>query len=211
MPKTKPFDEHSTQYEEWFDKNHFAYLSELQAVRHFVPINAKGVEIGIGSGKFAKPLGISVGVEPSKSMRALAQTQGLQVYDAVAEHLPFEDAQFDFALMVTTICFVDDVKASFEEAKRILKKNGRFIIGFVDKNSLLGKTYEEHKEKNVFYRDATFYSTDEVLALLHECGFDEHGEVQTIFGNLHEVIHVQQFKEGYGHGGFVVVCATKPG
>jgi SAM-dependent methyltransferase len=211
MPRTKPFDEHFTRYEEWFNKNRYAYLSELQAVRHFVPVNARGVEIGIGSGRFAKPLGIGVGVEPSESMRALAQKKGLQVYDAVAEHLPFEDAQFDFVLMVTTICFVDDVKASFEEAKRILKKDGRFIIGFVDKKSPLGKTYEAHKEKNVFYRDATFYSADEVIALLQECGFNEHEEVQTIFGNLHDVTRVQQFEEGYGHGGFVVVCAAKPG
>jgi SAM-dependent methyltransferase len=211
MPRTKPFDEHFTRYEEWFEKNHYAYLSELQAVRHFVPANAGGVEIGVGSGMFAKPLGIRGGVEPSESMRALAQARGLQVYDAVAEHLPFKNAQFDFVLMVTTLCFVDDVKAAFEEAKRILKNNGRFIIGFVDKNSLLGKTYEAHKDKNVFYRDATFYSADEVIALLQECGFNEHEEVQTIFGNLHDVTRVQQFEEGYGHGGFVVVCAAKPG
>ena len=144
-------------------------------------------------------------------MRELARAKGLQVYDAVAEHLPFEDARFDFALMVTTICFVDDIRASFLEAKRVLKKGGRFIIGFVDRESALGKTYEAHKPENVFYRDATFYSTDEVLALLEETGFREHEEVQTIFGNLHEITRVQQCTQGYGHGSFVVVCVSKQG
>ena len=28
----------------------------------------------------------------------------------VCENLPYEDAQFDLALMVTTICFIDDVE-----------------------------------------------------------------------------------------------------
>jgi len=211
MPRTKPFDTHYRKYEVWFEKNRFAYLSEVQAVRRFIPDNAHGLEIGIGSGRFAAPFGISVGVEPSKSMRELARAKGLDVYDAAAEHLPFEDARFDFALMVTTICFVDDIKASFLEAKRVLKKGGSFIIGFVDRESTLGKTYEAHKQENVFYRDATFYSTDEVLALLEETGFGEHEEVQTIFGNLHEITCVQQCTRGYGHGGFVVVCAKKPG
>jgi SAM-dependent methyltransferase len=165
----------------------------------------------MGSGKFAIPFGIDVGVEPSKSMRKLARAKGLQVYDAVAEHLPFENAHFDFALMVTTICFVDDIRASFLEAKRVLKKSGRLIIGFVDRESTLGKTYEAHKLDNVFYRDATFYSTDEVFAILEKTGFREHEEVQTIFGNLHEINCVQQCKQGYGEGAFVVVCAPKQG
>ncbi len=34
--------------------------------------------------------------------------------DGVAEKLPFEDHFFDFALMVTTICFLDNVKQAAE-------------------------------------------------------------------------------------------------
>ena len=46
-------------------------------------------------------------------MRKLARKRGLHVYDAVAERLPFESEQFDFVLMVTTICFLDDIRTSF--------------------------------------------------------------------------------------------------
>jgi SAM-dependent methyltransferase len=209
MPKTEPFDRHYEKYESWFARNRLAYESELRAVERLVPSGGRGVEIGVGSGKFAVPLDISIGVEPSRAMREIAEARGLEVYEAVAEDLPFEDQEFDFALMVTTICFVDDVNASFREAYRILKPNGRFIIGFVDKRSPLGRVYEEHKASNVFYRDAVFYSTDEVLALLTAHGFAEPETVQTVFGNLSEIDSVQEPIPGYGKGGFIVVSAAK--
>ncbi len=209
MPRTKPFDEHYDKYEEWFSKNRSVYQSELKAIGHFIPKCGKGVEIGIGSGKFAVPFGIKVGVEPSKAMRKLARKKRIRVYTAVAESLPFGAGQFDFALMVTTICFVDDIKKSFQEVERILKNGGYFIIGFVDKESSLGRRYEKEKEANIFYREATFFSTEEVLSLLGECGFEEPEVIQTVFGELAEIRSIQDYKEGYGEGGFVVIQARK--
>ena len=209
MPKTEPFDQHYEQYESWFNRNRFAYKSELRAVERLIPPGARGVEIGMGSGKFAFPLGIMVGVEPSPSMRSLASARGLEVYEGVAEKLPFQDQEFNFALMVTTICFVDDADASFSEAYRVLKPNGRFIIGLVDKESPLGSVYETHKASNVFYQDAVFYSAREVLDLLSAHGFAEHEVVQTVFGNLSEINSVQEPRPGYGEGGFIVVSAVK--
>ena len=209
MPRTKPFDEHYEKYEEWFSKNRSVYQSELKAIGHFIPQRGKGVEIGIGSGKFAVPFGIKVGVEPSKAMRKLAREKRIEVYTSVAENLPFGAGQFDFALMVTTICFVDDIKKSFKEAERILINGGYFIIGFVDRESSLGRRYEKEKEANVFYREATFFSTEEVLSLLGECGFEEPEVIQTVFGELAEIRSIQDYKEGYGEGGFVVIQARK--
>ncbi len=209
MPRTKPFDEHYEEYEEWFSKNRYVYQSELKAIGHFIPQRGKGFEIGIGSGKFAVPFGIKVGVEPSKAMRKLAREKRIRVYPAVAESLPFEAGQFDFALMVTTICFVDDIKKSFQEVERILINGGYFIIGFVDRASSLGRRYEKEKEANVFYREATFFSTVEVLSLLGECGFEEPEVIQTVFGKLAEIKSIQDYREGYGEGGFVVIQARK--
>ncbi|MCK4339443.1 MAG: methyltransferase domain-containing protein [Candidatus Cloacimonetes bacterium] len=215
MPKTKPFDENYEQYEEWFENNKYAYLSELKAVKHFIPedkkgidpvgITSNGVEIGIGSGKFAVPLGIKVGVEPSKVMAKLARERGLKVYIGVGEKLPFENSSFDFALMVTTICFLDDVEKSFSEVKRILKPGGSFIIGFVDKHSPLGKQYLRYKNENVFYKIANFFSTKQVLEILKNTGFKDFEVVQTVFGEMSYINKIQNFKESYGEGGFVVI------
>lgn len=69
MARTQPFDEHLDEYEEWFRKYFYVYESEVEAVRYFVPQNKKGIEIGIGTGRFAIPLKIREGVEPSQRMR----------------------------------------------------------------------------------------------------------------------------------------------
>jgi ubiquinone/menaquinone biosynthesis C-methylase UbiE len=205
MARTEPFDKYLDEYEKWFIDNKYIYESELKAVEHFIPKDKKGIEIGIGTGRFAIPFGISEGVEPSTSMRNFASLKGLKVYDGTAENLPFADESYDFALMVTTICFVDDVRKSFLEVKRILKPGGTFIISLVDKLSALGKIYEKMKEQNKFYRFATFYSTDEVTKLLKENEFKCIEVIQTVFGDLSEIHEVQKFKEGYGEGGFVTI------
>ena len=210
MAKTEPFERHTIKYEEWFEKNEFAYKSELQAVRYLLPKKGAGVEIGVGTGRFAEPLGIRVGVEPSKAMRKVAQKRGIEVIDGVAEALPFEDCLFDFALMVTTVCFVDDIEASFKEAFRVIKPSGFFINGFVDRNSSLGKFYQQHKESNVFYKIATFYSVNEVIPYLKKAGFQNLTFAQTIFHALGEIKEVEAMKEGYGEGSFVVVSGMKP-
>ena len=207
MPRTQPFDEYLDEYEEWFQRNRFAYLSEVEAVRHFVPKGKRSIEIGIGTGRFALPLGIGEGVEPSGAMRTLAIRHGLTVYDGVAEDLPLPDHSYEFALMVTTICFLDDIASSFEEVKRILKSDGLFVIGMVDSDSRLGRDYEKIKDQNRFYRIASFYSTDEVIHHLERNGFGEIEVVQTVFGDLRSIRQIQPFKEGYGEGGFVVIKA----
>lgn len=209
MAKTEPFDKYLYDYEKWFKDNPYVYGSEIEAVRHFVPIGKKGIEIGIGTGRFAIPFGINEGVEPSVSMKNYSLRLGLKVYDGTAEELPINNEMYDFALMVTTICFVDDVNASFREVRRILKPGGTFIIGLVDKNTALGKEYEKIKSQNKFYRDATFYSTDEVQNLLLNNKFNDIEIVQTVFGELSEIKKTQAFLEGYGKGGFVVIKACK--
>lgn len=209
MARTKPFDDYLNEYEEWFEQFKFVYESELQAVNHFIPKNKKGIEIGIGTGRFALPLKISEGIEPSKNMREFSLQKGLKVYDGVAENLPLDNDSYDFVLMVTTICFVDDIKKAFAEVKRILKPGGIFIIGLVDKDSPLGKTYEKFKDSNKFYRYATFYSVEEVRILLKKTGFVNIQFVQTVFGELSEIKSVQHYKTGHGEGGFVVIKVEK--
>ena len=138
MPITQPFDQYYDEYEQWFVENCYVYLSEIAAVRHFIPSSGLGMEIGMGSGQFALPLKIPFGIDPSENMLKLAQQKGIIVLKGVAEFLPFKNSIFDFALMVTTICFVDDLNIAFQEARRILKSDGTFTIGLVDRNSPLG-------------------------------------------------------------------------
>jgi len=205
MAKTEPFDKYLNEYEQWFKEHHAVYESEVEAVRHFIPYGKKGIEIGIGTGRFAIPFKIREGVEPSDSMRNYSLRLGLTVHNGTAENMPVEDKSYDFALMVTTICFIDDIEKTFQEVRRILKPGGSFIVGFIDKDSPLGKVYEKMKAQNKFYHYATFYSVEEVKKLLIENRFSNIKIIQTVFGELNKITNIQLFKEGYGEGGFVVI------
>ncbi|WP_232460849.1 class I SAM-dependent methyltransferase [Thermococcus gorgonarius] len=209
MPKVEPFEKHRDRYENWFERHKYAYLSELEAVRKLLPKEGKGAEIGVGTGRFAAPLGIKLGVEPSKAMAEIARKRGIEVIEGVAENLPFPDESLDYLLMVTTICFVDDPEKALREAYRVLKPGGALIIGFVDRNSPIGRYYEEHREESVFYRDARFFSTEELLELLKKIGFKKFEIVQTLFHKLDEIKEVEPVKPGYGEGSFVVIKAVK--
>ncbi|MBD3218965.1 MAG: methyltransferase domain-containing protein [candidate division Zixibacteria bacterium] len=209
MPKSEPFDKYSSEYDSWFEENRMAYESELKAVKHFLPESGDGIEIGVGTGRFAGPLGIKHGLEPSANMRAIAKERGIDVVDGIAEKLPFDDNQFDYVLMVTVVCFLDDVRAAFTEANRILKNGGVIIIALIDRESPLGQMYEKHKSKNEFYKHASFYSAEEIKNLLTESGFKNPQFIQTIFNNPSEISKLEDMKPGYGTGGFVVVRTIK--
>ena len=209
MPKTLPFEKYTSRYEKWFEDNHWVYQAELKAVKSLLPIGQYGVEIGIGTGRFAEPLGINIGVDPSSHMRDIARKRGIKVLDGVAEKLPFKNSIFEFALMVTTICFVDDINQAFKEASRILAKGGNLIIGLVDRNSPIGQIYFRHQDDSVFYKEATFYSVEEVLEVMKKTGFDDFRICQTIFHNLSEITEHEYIKPGYGEGSFVVICGKK--
>jgi SAM-dependent methyltransferase len=208
MPKTEPFERYSDRYDEWFERHCEIYHAELEAIRQLIPSpHAKGLEVGIGSGKFAVPLGIKIGVEPSETMAAKAERHGIRVVRGVAEDLPFSDAEFDFVLMVTTICFVDDILKSFQEAFRVLKPGGCIIVGFVDKESELGKQYMDKRNTSLFYKEATFFSTQEVCNYLTDAGFVNLTFKQTLIpGETQETI-----QDDFGKGAFVAVKAVKQG
>jgi len=209
MPKIEPFEKHALQYEDWFENNKYAYQSEINSIRSFIPDFKNGVEIGIGSGKFALPFGIKLGVEPSEKMAGISRSRGIKVIEGVGENLPLENDCFDMVLMVTTLCFLDDAKKAFFEVYRVLEKGGFFINGFVDKNSKIGKIYTKNKDKNIFYRTAVFYSVKEVIRLLEETGFKDYEFRQTIFNTLDKIDEIEKVKEGYGEGSFVVIRVRK--
>ncbi len=208
MPGIDSFDKNVPRYEQWFLDHPLAYVSELHAVRDLAP-KGSGVEIGVGTGRFAAPLGIKEGIEPSLAMAELARQRGVEVAVGVAENLPYGDAEFDLALMVTTVCFLDDIELAFKEVHRVLKPGGAFLVGFVDRESELGKGYLSRKDRSAFYKEATFYSVDEIVSQMKGAGFSDFQFRQTLFRPPDELEEVEPVREGSGEGSFVVVRGTK--
>jgi ubiquinone/menaquinone biosynthesis C-methylase UbiE len=201
------FDTRAAEYDAWYDRNRAVYLSELSAVRKVLPQGKKGLEIGAGTGRFAASLGIGTGIDPSRNMLKLAQKRGVDVRVGFGEEMPFKNGTFDYVAIIITLCFVKNPKKVLEESFRVLRKNGRIIIGIVDKESFLGKYYL--KKKSVFYKQANFLSVNEVTELLKESGFLGFSYYQTISTLPDEVRSVEKPKKGFGKGGFVVISSAK--
>lgn len=211
MLKTEIFDKYVEDYEAWYDKYPEVYESELAAIREQflkLPENIRGIEVGIGTGRFAQPLGIKEGIEPSEEMAKKAVSRKIEVLKGVAEYLPYRDLQFDFVLFVT-ICHLDNVKLAIEEAHRVLKHHGSIIIGFLDKDQAVAKEYKERRDRSTFFSKARFYSVKRIEQIIEESGFKNLEFNQTLFGDLESIKDIHLPKSGYGEGSFVVLKAIK--
>ena len=191
------FENYAEEYDMWYDENKEIYKLEVETIRKYIPKpeeEKKGLEIGVGTGRFAEKLGIKYGLEPSKSMANIAEKRGIKIYIGVAEELPFDNNFFDYILMTTTLCFLNNSIKALMEIKRVLKPNGRLIIGFIDKNSMLGKFYNSKKDNSKFYKNAKFYSLNNVLNMLNKL-------------NYNNIIYEKVKLKNNDDGSFVVVCA----
>ena len=211
MLQTEIFNNNVEAYEAWYDTYPEVFQSELAAIREQLlklPEDIYGIEVGLGTGRFSKALGIKEGIEPSEEMAKKAIKRGIEIMKGVAEKLPYGDYHFDFILFVT-ICHLNNLKAALKEAHRVLKPGGSIIIAFLDKDQTIAQQYEEKRYLSTFFKNATYYSVDKVKDLLNKAKFKNFEFNQTLFGELNEIKDLQTPKEGYGEGSFVVVKAVK--
>ncbi len=208
MNNVTAFDKYANEYDNWFDENEQIYQAEIKALQRFIPDVGLGIEIGVGTGRFALPLGIKIGIEPSENMVKIAKQRNIATCQGTGEFLPFCNGQFDFVLLVTVVCFVDNLAQFFHEVSRVIKTDGKIIVGFIDKNSDLGKIYESRKDTNKFYRQAHFYSVSDIKTHIQHAGFSNFKFSQTILG-LSQNAKTYEVLSGYNKGAFVTLCATK--
>lgn len=209
-------DMRAEEYDAWYDQHIKVFDSELSAIRKVLgPIQAEHrcLEIGVGTGRFAQALNITYGVDPSSGMLELAGKRNIICVQAVAESLPFKEKSFDIILLVTVDCFLTDLKQAFSEVYRTLKKDGRLVLGMIDRNSELGtayrKKYEKKEHKKGFYTCARLNSVEEISECIHISGFVDIITVQILFRPLDMIEDVGPVRNGYGEGGFVVIGANK--
>ncbi|MEM0197441.1 MAG: class I SAM-dependent methyltransferase [Fervidicoccaceae archaeon] len=163
------FDERIEEYDEWFERQRIIYESELKLTESF-PCSKPCIEIGVGTGRFAAPLGVETGIDPSTSALSLSAARGIEVVRGVAEHLPFRNESFRTAYLIVTLCFVNNPRKTLSEAARVLKHGGRLITCIVPLDSEWGQFYEKRKRagESIFYANAVFYTREQVKSMLNE-------------------------------------------
>ncbi|WP_287960150.1 class I SAM-dependent methyltransferase [Acidiplasma sp.] len=161
------FNRHYMDYDKWYDIHIKEYGDQINFIRSVIP-DGNGIEIGVGTGRFASALNIKYGIDVSESMVSLAKTRGINALVASAYSIPYPDKYFDFSLNMVTICFLDFPEKAIVEAKRVSKD---CITVILDKNC----EYINNIIKNPagFYRYAKFYSFEEIMNIYKNTGFKD--------------------------------------
>ena len=166
------FERFAEEYDHWFEEHRAEYHVELAQVRRLLPCpDSRAIEVGVGSGRFAAPLGITLGLEPSLALARMARGRGIEVIRGRGESISIRDEACSSVLLVTVICFLDDPVPVFRELHRILAPRGTLLIGFLEREGAVARKYRHDRGKHRFLSRARFYSSDEVRALLRRTGF----------------------------------------
>ncbi len=209
MPQHNPFDagaEAAEAYDVWFARHPAVFEAEAACLARCIEPERRSVEIGAGTGVFAKRLGMGLGVEPAASMARRCRAKGVPVVLGAAEALPLASGSFSQGAMITVECFLEDLGRSFDEVARILEPRGVFVLAFLDRAAPLGAVYERRRAEDPVYRHARFHTAAELKAVLEAHGFDVKAAFQTIADfkdSTHRVL------EGTGTGVFAVFKAVK--
>lgn len=174
------FEEKWSRYDNWYEEHRAIYETELLTVREALRgIDAwRSVEVGVGTGRFAAPLGIGLGIDPSINMLRVARSRGVESVAGIAEALPLRSNSLEAALLIVTICFVDDPREAVREAARV----ARYVIPcIVPRESSWGRFYEARRDRSPFYRHARFYTVREIVDMGEEAGLRLEGCASSLY------------------------------
>ena len=112
---------------------------EWNAVKPFIPVNSKFLDVGCGAGyamkKAIEELNCDCqGIDPDPGAHGVGRyeknySSEINIIKATAENIPFGDESFDVVYSSHVLEHVTDEVKSLEEMKRVLKSNGTLIIG----------------------------------------------------------------------------------
>jgi SAM-dependent methyltransferase len=170
-PAVGIFDRYADDYDQWFDVNKEVYATQTDYLRRYITGRDNGLEIGVGSGRFASRLGIRHGLDPSLRLLVKARQRGVETVLGKGEFLPYRAGTFDSVLMMTVICFMEDVTRSFREAYRIIRPRGTLVVAFIEKDGEVARRERARKPAGRFLHYAEFLTAEQVMAALTGAGF----------------------------------------
>lgn len=172
------FDKKASTYDDWCDTPLGNFVSSLESdiiTGIAQPIAKETVlDIGCGTGTYSIKLantqlevtGLDISDEMLKqaSKKASLTAHEITFINGDFHVLPFKDQVFDLVITNITLEFVNQPDLAISEAMRVLKKGGRFIAGFIGKNSTWGKNYQQKgkNDSNSVFSKASFFTEKEI-------------------------------------------------
>ena len=117
-------------------------------------LSGRVLEVGAGTGanfrRYPQDVTQLVATEPDPHMLERARKHAtelgrtIELHDASAEDLPFEDASFDAVVSILVLCSVSDQAQALAEIRRVLKPGGQLrFIEHIRFDGALGGAYQD--------------------------------------------------------------------
>ena len=181
-------DDLAEGYKDWYRTDRGSYVGENEykcLKKHIGRCTGKKIiELGCGTGYFLRRFAVraeeAVGFDLTKKMlkvgKKLAEDAEINIEfikGDVTKKLPFPDNHFDIVYSNSMIEFIDEDKIEevIKEMWRILKKDGKLVIGVLNKESTWAyKRKAESLEKESIFTESKFYTWEELESLLSKYG-----------------------------------------
>jgi ubiquinone/menaquinone biosynthesis C-methylase UbiE len=167
----------------WKSENGFGAEILNEMLNAFIGFDNKLLlEVGIGSGRNAKPMfekigPYLVGLDLTSEMLNNARNKLLaykQYFDLVlgdADHLPFATEAFDAMLCMSTMHYFEDQEKTLENYRQLLKEGGTFVYGDLSPHEADNQGFFETLERTTSRAHARYYKASEMKRLLETHGF----------------------------------------
>ncbi|OOZ39714.1 hypothetical protein BOW53_10365 [Solemya pervernicosa gill symbiont] len=133
------------EYEAWYHTSRGCWVAqrEFRLLRRLMPMEpgATLLDLGTGTGHFARRYAaaglVVTGLDPDQNALDYARTLGggIDYVEGSGLSLPFADNSFDYAVAVTSLCFVDDPARALQEMWRVTRRG--VVLGLLNRHSLL--------------------------------------------------------------------------
>lgn len=132
----KYYDDYGTWYDkERFNTYYYSFINDIETgvVREY-SVDKKTLEIGCGTGiilsqvsQFAQE---SWGIDLSSGMLKSAKKKNLNIKEANAINIPFDDEEFDVVYSFKVLAHIPNIQEVVAEVHRVLNINGVAILEF---------------------------------------------------------------------------------
>jgi hypothetical protein len=201
-------------------QNHMAsekerLIAQIQkrAFRPIIPFLPKPwIELRKGDGKPVMARGSSRAMDLGKGSLRFARHGGIKAAGGKGDAIPTEKVGSLF--MVISHCPPRYLKKLLKEGHRILKREGRILIGFIPRDSPWGSFYLQGKRCRWpdSYPGVWVHSLKQMEHQVMQAGFSLQGISSTLFQNPRELKAVENPMMGYHPlAGFLVLIGEKLG
>jgi SAM-dependent methyltransferase len=205
------FDERALEYDGWYDES-LLFAIELAALKELqTELAQPRVELGVGPGRFAGELGVTVGIDPARGPLVLASRRIAGVCQGVGEDLPLRPDAIGTLFILFALCFTEKPARVLVQVAQALRPGGHLVLGLVPGSGPWGQALQAKKTAgHPFYHYAAFYEVREVKGWLRAAGLQIVEQRSSLYQRPEALAEFESSQVGWHKdAGFVVLVARK--